>query len=182
MNTQTKNHIVQPTSEARQRLVDYHNAIVERRKCELRDVTGFAARWAEQAWKFAVVLHAGHHGADAHNHRLELTTAENAVRLAEWFANEQLQILAKGRHEAAKKIEEQVLELIQERTERQKIDYVTARDVYRGRIISTPEAAQALLARMEHDGLLIGEDVRPERGGRVTRIFRAVGGQNPVPG
>ncbi len=176
-------HVLQPTPEARQRLVDYHNAIVERRSTELRDVTGFAARWAEQAWRLTVVLHAGLHGAEAHNnHPLDSTTAECAIRLAEWFAASQLDILSKGRHEAAKKIEEQVLELIQDRTEHQKLDYLTARDVRRDRIVATPEAAAALLARMEADGLLVGEDVRPEGGGRSTRVFRAAGGNNPVPG
>lgn len=182
MNPTPKPHVIQPTPEAWQRLVDYHNEIVERRKAELRDITGFAARWAEQAWRLAVVLHAGLHGAEAHHHRLELATAENAVRLAEWFANEQLQILAKSRRQAAKKVEEEVIELMQERSELQKLTFVTARDVHRARIVPTADAALALLLHMEQKGILTGEDVRPAHGGRATRIFRAVAGNNPVPG
>ena len=50
------------------------------------------------------------------------------------------------------------------------------------RIASAADAARALLHRMEQEGLLIGEDVRPAHGGKVTRIFRATGGTNPVPG
>ncbi|MGO9585165.1 MAG: DUF3987 domain-containing protein [Limisphaerales bacterium] len=172
-------HVLQPTPEARQRLVDYHNAIVERRHAELRDVTGFAARWAEQAWRLAVVLHAGLHGTEAHTHPLDSATAENAVRLADWFADEQLDILAKGRHEAARKIEEQVLEHIQDRADRQKIDYTTAREVHRARITATADAAKALLAQMETDGLLVAEGIAPAHGGKTTRIYRAV--KNPVP-
>ena len=173
-------HILQPTPEARQRFVDYHNAIVERRKAELRDVTGFAARWCENAWRLAVVLHAGLYGADAHNHAPDSTTAENAVRLADWFANEQLHILAKGRHEASRKIEDRVLEHIQDRADRQKIDYTTAREVHRARITATADAAKALLARMEADGLLVAEDIAPAHGGKTTRIYRAI--KNPIPG
>jgi len=172
-------HVLQPTPEARQRLVDYHNATVERRHAELRDVTGFAARWAEQAWRLAVVLHAGLHGAEAHTHPLDSTTAENAVCLADWFANEQMDILDKGRQEAARKIEDRVLEHIQDRADRQKIDFTTAREVNRAHITVTAEAARALLARMEADGLLLAEDIVRAHGGKTTRIYRAV--KNPVP-
>jgi hypothetical protein len=170
--------------------VDYHNAIVERRKAELRDVTGFAARWCENAWRLAVVLQAGLHGADAHNHALELTTAENAIRLSEWFACEQLELLAKGRHAVAAKVEDEVIELLADREqgrrlepeERQlghRFDYVTARILDRKRI-ARGDAAKALLARMEADGLLVAEDIAPAHGGKTTRIYRAV--KNPIPG
>ncbi len=181
MNTKTLSHIIQPTREARQRLVDYHNAIVERRKDDLRDVTGFAARWCENAWRLAVVLHAGRHGAEAHRHPLAFETAENAVRLVEWFASQQLNLLAKGRRTAAEKVEAQVLELLETNRERKGQDFITARDVHRARIVPTADAALALLLRMEQDGIFTGEDVRPPHGGRVTRIFRTVAGKNPVP-
>ena len=75
-----------------------------------------------------------------------------------------------------------MLELIVSNRERKGLDYITARDVHRARIVRTPESARALLARMEREGLLTGEDVRPAHGGKTTRIFRAVGGTNPVPG
>jgi hypothetical protein len=171
-------HVLQPTPETRQRFVDYHNAIVERRKAELRDVTGFAARWCENAWRLAVVLHAGLYGADAHNHPLELATAENAIRLSEWFAEEQLEILAKGRRAAAAKLEDQVLELLDENHERKQQDFVSARDVLRARIVPTADAARALLDRMVADGLLIPQDIPPMRGGKTTRIYRRI--VNPV--
>ena len=44
---------------------------------------------------------------------------------------------------------------------------------------ATAEAAKGLLGRMEADGLLNGEDIKPEHGGKTTRIFRRT--QNPVP-
>ena len=90
--------------------------------------------------------------------------------------------MAKGRRAAAEKVEEEVIELLATRQTDKRLDYVTARDVHRARIVSTAEAGRALLARMEREGLLTGEDVRPAHGGKTTRVFRAVGGTNPVPG
>ncbi len=75
----------------------HHNAIVARRRRELRDVTSFAARWNEQAWRIAVCLHGAQHGAAAHHHQLELETAQRAITLANWFAAQQLEILNAGR-------------------------------------------------------------------------------------
>ena len=54
---------IEPTSEALEALNDHHDAVVQRRRGELRDVTSYAARWAEQAWRIAVCLHAGTHGS-----------------------------------------------------------------------------------------------------------------------
>jgi len=52
------------------------------------------------------------------------------------------------------------------------IDYVTPRTLVRARITATADAAKAPLARMEADGLLIGQDVSPKGGGPTTRILR----------
>ncbi len=182
-------HVIKPNAEARQRLVDYHNVIVERRGGDLADVGGFAARWAEQAWRLALVFHAGLHGADAHNHELDSATAENAIRVAMFFAQEQLDILAKGRRQAAAKVDDEVMKLLEariqgrnlepnERELGQCIDWVTARSLVRARITSA-EAARSLLDRMEGDGLLNGEDITPQGGGKTTRIYRRI--INPVP-
>src|SRR4029453_10444786 len=73
---------IEPTSEALEAMNMHHNAIVKRRRTDLRDVTIYAARWNEQAWRIAVVLHAGSHGAHAHEHKLEIDTADRAIELA----------------------------------------------------------------------------------------------------
>ncbi len=86
-----------PTSEALEALNDHHDAIVKRRLGELRDVTSYAARWNEQAWRIAVCLHAGTHGSRAHEQPVSLETAQRAIALADWFAAEQLRILNAGR-------------------------------------------------------------------------------------
>lgn len=91
---------IEPTPEARRMMDDHHNQIVERRNGDLRDVTTFAARWNEQAWRIAVVLHAGLHGEHAGERAMSGDTAASAIAIADWFAGEQLRILARGRHEA----------------------------------------------------------------------------------
>lgn len=177
MNT----YSIPATAEARQRLEAFFNEIVDRRRAgELADVSQYASRWCEQAARLAITLHAGLHGATAHQHPLELETAENAVKLAKWFANQQLGLLAKGRHAAVAKVQDEVLELLESNHQRKSQDFTTVREVHRARITATADAAKALLTRMEADGLLVAEDITPAHGGKTTRIYRAV--KNPVPG
>ena len=171
---------ITPTPEAVAVLNDFYNHIVDRRATDLADVGAFAARYGENAWRLSVVLHAVQWGAAASRERLTDETAANAVRLMKWFAASQLKILAKGRHIAASKVEDELLEMLETTLQRKAQDFTTAREVYRARIAPTPDAAKALLAQMETDGLLMGEDMRPEHGGRTTRVYRAV--KNPIPG
>jgi len=172
---------IEATTEAKRLIDEFHNAIVDRCQFDLADVRSYAARYAEQAWRLAVVLHAALYRADAGSHSIDPDTARNAICITEWFIAQQLDILAKGRHEAAEKIETQVLELIEVNRERKHHDYIRAREVERKRIVPTSEAARTLLARMESEVLLVGEDVQPKHGGKKTRIYRATAHRNPVP-
>jgi len=157
---------IKPTPEARQMMKEHHNQIVEQRLADLRDVTTFAARWNEQAWRIAVCLHAGLHGEDAGGRMLAADTAASAIVLADWFAAEQLRILARGRHAARRAKSDEVLALLADNPKG-----VTARDVHRARIVGSADEARALLARMEADGELTGKDSKPETGGHITRTF-----------
>src|SRR5262249_34091999 len=91
---------IEPTDDALAAMNAHYNAIVKRRRTDLRDVNIYAARWNEQAWRIAVCLHAGLHGASAHEHKLELDTALRAIEIADWFAVQQLEILSAGRAKA----------------------------------------------------------------------------------
>jgi hypothetical protein len=176
MNT----YSISATHEARQRLIAYFNEIVDRRKAgELADVDQYASRWCEQAARLAITLHTGLHGATAHQHPLILETADNAVKLAKWFADQQLGVLAKGRYAATNRVQDEVLELLESTRQRKGQDFVTARDVHRARITATADAAKALLTRMEAEGVVVGNDISPARGGKTTRIYRAI--TNPLP-
>jgi hypothetical protein len=157
---------IEPTPEARRMMDAHHNRIVERRNGELRDVTTFAARWNEQAWRIAVCLHAALHGEDAGGRMLVADTVASAIALADWIAGEQLCILARGRHAARRAKRDEVLELLADTSKG-----ITAREVQRAHIVDTADEARDLLAQMEGDGELAGRDTRPEGGGHVTRIF-----------
>jgi hypothetical protein len=91
--------LIHPTTEAMRAMNAHHNAIVARRRGDLRDMTSFAARWNEQAWRIAVCIHAGLNGSQGHERQLELATAQCAIELADWFAAQQLEILNTGRME-----------------------------------------------------------------------------------
>jgi hypothetical protein len=157
---------IQPTAEALQALNGHWNSIVERRKKELRDIGPYAARWNEQAWRIAVCLHAGIHGENAGERMLAADTAASAIILADWFAGEQLRILARGRDAARREKFDEVLKLLADTPEG-----IRGSGVYRKRIVPTAEEAHSLLAKMEADGELQGRDEKPEGGGHITRIY-----------
>ena len=157
---------IHPSPDALAAMTAHFNGIVTRRLGELRDVTTFVARWNEQAWRIAVCFHAGEWGAQAHEQTLEAGTAARAIELADWFAEQQLEILSAGRHKARQKIRDDVLALLVNSPAG-----IRASDVYRARITRTAEEAHALLATMESEGELTGRDEKPEGGGHVTRIY-----------
>ena len=158
---------IEPEPAARRAMNDYFNRIVERRRSDLKDVSTYAARWGEQAWRIAVVIHAGLHGKTAGEHRLQLETAERAIELAEWFAGQQLEILSKGRHAARQSVRDEVLALLADNP----AQGITARDVHRARITPTAPEARELLEAMEREGSLTGKDSKPDHGGHVTRTY-----------
>ena len=150
-----------PTSEALRALNDHHDAIVKRRRGELRDVTSYAARWNEQAWRIAVCLHAGTHGSQAHEQPVSLETAQRAIALADWFAAEQLRILNAGRTQ--RKIER--LQRLKELIVQQYNGAATLRDLQRNNGFE-PDETRELAAKFP--GSLVIE--KRETGGRPSEI------------
>lgn len=157
---------IRPAPEALRAMNAHHNAIVARRRGELKDVTSFAARWSEQAWRIAVCLHAAQHGESAHDHRLELDTVGRAMEIANWFVAQQLEILSAGRHKARRAVRDEVLSLLADNPKG-----IRASDVYKARIARNADQSHTLLATMEAEGELTGCDAQPEGGGHITRIY-----------
>lgn len=100
--------MIEPTSEALEAMNAHHNDIVSRRCGDLRDVNIYAARWNEQAWRIAIVLHAAQHGARAREHKLAIGVANRAIELADWFASQQLEILCASRDKVRREIRDGV--------------------------------------------------------------------------
>ena len=91
---------IKAEQDARKIIVDFRNESNARTRQggDLRDITPFVARWAENAWRLALVLHAGEHGNEAGKHDLTAETARRAVEIVKWFCEEQLAILAPERN------------------------------------------------------------------------------------
>jgi len=157
---------IEPTPEAKQALDTYWNKFVERWRGELRDVGSYAARWCEQAWRIAVVIHAGKYAKSAGEPNLALETAQAAITLAEWFAARQLEVLAAGRHAAKRALQDKVLSVLADTP-----TGIKARDLQRARIVDSADDARNLLAQMETDGELTHKESKPEGGGHVTLIY-----------
>ena len=154
---------IEPTPEALRALNDHHDAIVKRRRGELRDVTSYAARWNEQAWRIAVCLHAGTHGSQAHEQPVSLETAQRAIALADWFAAEQLRILNAGRTQRKIERVQRLKELIVQQYNGQ----ATLRDLQRNNGFEADETRE-LAAKFP--GMLVIE--KRETGGRPSEIVR----------
>jgi len=147
-------------------MTDYYDSVVKRRRRDLADVGPYAARWAEQAWRLLVVLHAGWHGAEAHNESVRPRTAEDALLLADWFSRQQLELLHCTRAKANKEAEKEIFQLLAVKIE------ITARDVLRERIANAADEAKLLLEQMEIAGKICFEDRKPKHGGHMARYYR----------
>lgn len=90
---------VRLSPEAETALREFGNECVLARRNDgsLRDVAGVVARWAENAARVALVLHALDHGKNAPEHPMSGETAESAIRMVQWFAREVLAMLAENR-------------------------------------------------------------------------------------
>jgi hypothetical protein len=171
--------VLTPTDKAAAIFRIHHDNVVDRRYGDLVDVQIYAARWPEWTWRLAVVLHAGKYGAQAHLHRVNSETAEAAIRLTDWFAERQLEILAKSRGVARREKEKAVLDLFLHQPARKPkttpSNSITAREVQQAHIVYSSAEAHALLKQMEAEGKLFSEESQALRGGhRVQCYFRNV--------
>jgi hypothetical protein len=74
---------------------DYENEIRRMRNPggHLQDIASFAARWTQNAFRIALVLHAATHGPAAHDEPLAPGTAQSALFISDWFRTEQVRLL-----------------------------------------------------------------------------------------
>lgn len=161
--------IITPTDHATKLLDDHYNGLVQRRNGDLHDIESYVARWNEQAWRLALVLHAAQWGQKAASKQLSGKTAKNAIELTTWFADQQLARLMNGREAAEQKLTDAVVKLLLD-----KPAGIKARDIHRKHIVPTTKEAHDLLAQLEAKGLLAGQDVHPKGGGKPSRNYTLV--------
>jgi len=142
---------VRVSDEARSVLKAYRNELVDRINdpLDLRDVRSFADRWAEWAWRLALVTHVTVHRREAMDEPICLKTAEDAVGLAKYYASRKLAILAGIRTARASDIKARILNLALSR------DYLVAADLQTSRLARSAQEARAYLDRMVGEGSLV---------------------------
>jgi hypothetical protein len=150
-------------------LREYRNEIVDRMNPasggDLADVSIYAARWAENAWRMCVVLHAALHGEDAWREHLAPDTAGKALRLMRWFSEQQLRLLAAGREDKLTKRLEKLRELLALKPERQcNLSELERRHAF------TPAEVQRLAAQFP--GVLVIEKLSTGGSGRPPVVAR----------
>jgi hypothetical protein len=100
---------VDPEVRIKSRL--FYNKIVQLVKGRLHDIRGFAARWNEQAWKSAEILHAAIHGTECEKYPLSGETFDTATKVVHCFIVTQLEVLQAMRIDMAEKTHERLQEL-----------------------------------------------------------------------
>lgn len=159
---------IQPENEAIQLMDQHYRVLVERRGADLSDVSAYASRWNENAWRIALVLHTAELGALAHEKTLSAKTAGDAITIIDWFAAEQLEVLDASREAVFRESAKQVRQLLEAKRKG-----ITTRDITRARICSTGNEAKPLLERMVSERLLRREVIPPlpGKGGKTQIVY-----------
>lgn len=161
-----RHHLLRPDDDVLDRLNAYFNDIVRRRRADPLDHGKYSARWCEQAWRISVVLHAIRYGNHAHEHVVDLQTANAAIDIATWFSEQQLEVLSVARTMEVDRKWERVRDLF-----REKPGGITATDLCRRRIVLHADKAKALLRQLHEDGKLLCSERTPPGGGHTTHLY-----------
>jgi hypothetical protein len=158
--------ILKRSKQVQKALIDYRNSVVRRLHSELADVAPYASRWAEQAWRLTLVLHAGRHGPKAHNETVQSSTAKDAILLMDFFSRQQLPLLSSSLDRAKTENEVAILNKLLVKKE------MTARDFAHDHVMKSTTEAKALLEQLVAGGKVDYRDQTPTRGGVSTRYYR----------
>ncbi|HEX2750885.1 MAG TPA: DUF3987 domain-containing protein [Verrucomicrobiales bacterium] len=119
--------IVQPDSEARRLFNLAANSSADAREAGgvLSDVKPFAARFAENAWRLGLTLHAIQYGANSHRMPMDAFTARSAITLTHWFFTETMVLLAPLRRDKLIVRLEKLMQVF----ERRQVEHITMREL-----------------------------------------------------
>jgi hypothetical protein len=157
---------IQAQAEARRHIVAFQNANNARRRKsgDLRDIAAFVARWAENAWRLALVLHSGKHGSQAGKHSLEEDTARRAVGIVEWFSQEQIAILAPERSNRNRSRLMRLISILSDHQGQRSL-----RDLNKSHGFAKEEVQRLAL---EFPAQIKIEKVQPDGGGRPSELVK----------
>lgn len=157
------------SQEAQAVLRDFQHHTADRLNQDLLDIQAYTVRQYEQCVRIALVLHALKNGSDSHNHVLAEQTANDAVRICDWFLAQQLELVADIRNKRREKTRECILNVLRKMKE----EGVTARFLQQRRVAASKGEIIAELDRMIKDQLVERIEKRaPTRGGHATTMYR----------
>jgi hypothetical protein len=152
------------TDEAKRLMIDYYNSLVPRVNdpTDLKDVRSSVARWAEWAWRVALVFHVVQYRKEATKEPISQETAQNAISLTRWYADKKLALLAKGRSNNKLNLDEKIIDLAMKK------DFLVAADLQQAGLVKTASEARAYLDRLVATGNLVyeakeAEHTKPDR-------------------
>lgn len=139
----------------------FHNEIVDQIRDSLWDISSFATRWVERAWEIALNLHAGHHGDECYREPLSSKTFSDAIRIARFFADRQLEVLQRPRIKALDEQRDRLKEVFAKNGEK----LITLRDLHRCHGL---DQEQVFSSVKNHPDLFGMVEKRPSHGGRKS--------------
>jgi len=160
---------VLPANDTFAYLVEYQDKCVEQMNGELSDISTIAGKWGENAWRVALCLHVSMYPDDPTGQLLELETAERAVKIVEWFAEQSLQLMGPIREEK----EDYRVSSLTDILSREKYDQQegVTYGVLRKSHGFTQDELDKLCAI--HSGRFESVDIKPtSKGGRPTKVIR----------
>ena len=162
------------SNEARKVLRDYENECIRRRKScgDLADFQSFVARWAENAWRLAVVFHAASHGARSHDHSMSMETALSAIGLMRWFTERQMDFLMASKLKKTRSRYERLMDLLRNAEGRLSVSLLNKNHGFAKNEVDT-------LVRLHSKELIIEREQNPNGGPVKTSVSLIPRRQNP---
>ena len=151
----------------------FHNEIVDQIRGSLWDISSFATRWVERAWEIALNLHAGYYGDECYREPLSSKTFSDALRIARFFADRQLEVLDRPRSNALDEQCDRLKEIFAQTGEK----LITVRDLRRRHGL---DQKQVFSTVKDHPDLFGMVEQRPPHGGRKSILVFSK--SNPPPG
>jgi len=151
----------------------FHNEIVDQIRDSLCDISSFATRWVERAWETALNLHAGHYGDECYREPISSKTFSDAIRIARFFADRQLEVLQRPRIKALDEQRDRLKEIFAQTGEK----LITVRDLHRRHGF---DREQVFSSVKNHPDLFGIVEQRPPHGGRKSILVFLK--SNPPPG
>src|SRR5260221_6275512 len=106
---------IKVSGEVMATMKEWEQHIVDLRLGKLSDFDGFAARWIENGWRIAGILHVAKHLDKSHEVPLDKKSAETAIKMMDFFILEKLALMNDSREVARSNQIDKIAKFIEKR-------------------------------------------------------------------